>query len=89
MRQVMWLGVLYQFATLFTVIRNPYTANLVEWFHAGLLVLGALVVGWAIGRRGHAVLGLRPHRVIVLLAVVTLVHASLRNMRRAISARSR
>ena len=31
-------------ATLFTVIRHPYTANVVEWFHAGLLVLGAVGV---------------------------------------------
>lgn len=77
MRQVMWLGVLYQVATLFTVIRNPYPANLVEWFHAGLLVLGAVVVGWALGRRGYAVLGLN---VLVatslLLALITMVHAA-------------
>ena len=77
MRQVMWLGLLYQVATLFTVIRHPYTANVVEWFHAGLLVLGAVVVGWALGRRGHAVLALN---ILVatslLLALITFVHAA-------------
>ncbi len=44
--------------TLFTVIANPYRANVVEWVHAGLLTVGALVVGWSIGREGHARLAL-------------------------------
>ena len=77
MRQVLWLGVIYQVAALFTVIRNPYTANVVEWFHAGLLVLGAVIVGWALGRRGHAVLVLTLLvATSLLLAVITLVHAT-------------
>lgn len=76
MRQVIWLGVIFQVATLFTVIRHPYTANLVEWFHAGLLVLGAVVVGWALGRRGHAVVGLNLLvATSLLLALITLVQA--------------
>ena len=40
------------------MIANPYRANVVEWVHAGLLTVGALVVGWSIGREGHARLGL-------------------------------
>ena len=40
------------------MIANPYKANVVEWVHAGLLTIGALVVGWSIGREGHARLGL-------------------------------
>lgn len=58
MRSLLWLNLVYQFATLFTVIVNPYTANTVEWFHAWLLVSGALVVGWALGRAGYARLAL-------------------------------
>jgi hypothetical protein len=54
MRALLWLNLLYQFATLFTVIINPYTENTVEWFHAWLLISGALVVGWALGRAGLA-----------------------------------
>ncbi|ADU47702.1 O-antigen ligase family protein [Intrasporangium calvum] len=76
MRQVMWLGALYQFATVFTLVRNPYQANLVEWFHAGVLVLGAVAVGWALGRRGH---GGRSLRILALstlaLALITLAQA--------------
>ncbi len=58
MRQLLILNLIYQFATLFTVIVNPFTANTVEWFHAWLLVSGALVVGWAVGAAGYARLGL-------------------------------
>ena len=58
MRQLLWLNLFYQFATLFTVIVNPYIENTVEWFHAWLLVSGSLVVGWALGRAGYARLAL-------------------------------
>ena len=55
---LLWLNLFYQFATLFTVIVNPYIENTVEWFHAWLLVSGALVVGWALGAAGYARLAL-------------------------------
>ncbi|GAA6527717.1 O-antigen ligase family protein [Intrasporangium sp. DVR] len=77
MRRVMWLGILYQVATLFTVVRNPYQANLVEWFHAGVLVVGAVVIGWALGWRGHGGRALRILAITTLvLAVITLVQAA-------------
>ncbi|UNK70153.1 O-antigen ligase family protein [Microbacterium sp. H1-D42] len=52
MRAMLWLNAIYQFATLFTVIVNPFPQNTVEWFHAWLLIAGALVLGWGIGRAG-------------------------------------
>ncbi len=58
LRNLLWLNALYQFATLFTVLLHPYRANVVEWFHAWVLVSGALLVGWTAGRRGHARLAL-------------------------------
>lgn len=58
MRAMLWLSFVYQVASLFTVLGNPYLANAVEWFHAWLLVAGALLVGWAVGRSGHARLGM-------------------------------
>jgi O-antigen ligase len=77
MRTLVWLGVVYQFSTLFTVIANPYRANYIEWVHAGLLVAGTLVVGWSIGRAGHAQLALT---LVVLaccfLAVSTVVQGA-------------
>lgn len=54
MRNLMWLTLVYQASTLFTVIANAYTANLVEWVHAWFLTGGALVVGWGVGRAGWA-----------------------------------
>jgi O-antigen ligase len=70
MRTLVWLGVTYEFCTLFTVIANPYKANYIEWVHAGLLVIGALVVGWSIGREGHA-----PLALTLMVLVCTLVAA--------------
>lgn len=58
MRHLLVLNLVYQFATLLTVIVNPFTANVVEWFHAWLLISGALIVGWAIGAAGYARHGL-------------------------------
>ena len=58
MRAMLILNLVYQFATLFTVIVNPYTANTIEWFHAWLLISGALIVGWSVARAGHARLAL-------------------------------
>ncbi len=73
MRAMLWLNAVYQVATLFTVIANPYQANTVEWFHAWLLVSGALVVGWAVGRSGRARLGMALFMVACgVLTVATL-----------------
>ncbi|WP_400997721.1 O-antigen ligase family protein [Agromyces sp. GXQ0307] len=76
-RRILWLNLMYQFATLFTVIVNPYVANTFEWFHAWLLVSGALIVGWAVGAAGYArtALSLLVFTACVI-AVVTLVHAA-------------
>lgn len=74
LRQLLWLNFFYQFTTLLTVIVNPYMANTVEWFHAWLLVSGALIVGWALGAGGYARLALS---LIVVsacaIAVLTIV----------------
>lgn len=58
LRALLWLCVGYQLATAFTVVAHPYSANAVEWLHAGLLVGGALLVGWMLGREGLAPAGL-------------------------------
>lgn len=58
MRTLLWLSALYQFATLFTVVANPSVTNTVEWFHAWMLVSGALLAGWTVGRAGAGRAGL-------------------------------
>ncbi|WP_404443980.1 hypothetical protein LG315_10930 [Microbacterium marinum] len=70
MRRLLWLNLIYQFASLFTVIVNPYPQNTVEWFHAWLLVSGALVVGWALGRAGYA------HAAFTLILAMACVVAA-------------
>jgi hypothetical protein len=78
LRRLLLLNLVYQFATLFTVIVNPYPLNTIEWFHAWLLVSGALIVGWAVGAAGYARLALS---LIVLTATVfalaTVVQAAM------------
>lgn len=54
LRTLLWVNLVYQFTTLFTVVVNPYLANTLEWFHAWMLVSGALIVGWALGAGGYA-----------------------------------
>lgn len=54
LRAMLLLNLVYQFATLFTVFVNPFAANTIEWFHAWLLISGALVVGWSLARAGYA-----------------------------------
>ncbi|WP_434966153.1 O-antigen ligase family protein [Janibacter indicus] len=58
-RSLLWLTAVYQLSTLFTVVANPYPANVVEWVHEWFLVGGALVLGWCVGRGGHGSLGLK------------------------------
>ncbi|MEV1128800.1 O-antigen ligase family protein [Agromyces sp. NPDC049794] len=78
LRQLLWLNLFYQFATLFTVIVNPYLANTVEWFHAWLLISGALIVGWAVGARGYARLGLSLIvGAAVIIALITVVQGAI------------
>lgn len=82
MRGLLWLNALYQFATLFTVIVNPFTANQVEWVHAWLLVSGALLVGWAVGRAGLASGGLGLFVFVCTgLAVAVVIQAALQYAR--------
>ncbi len=70
LRMLLWGNLVYQFATLFTVIVNPQAANTIEWFHAWLLISGALILGWALGRGGlgRTALGLMVGATLVLAA---------------------
>lgn len=58
-RQILWLIALYQFVTIFALLNHIYRANVIEWVHAGVLTAGGLLVGWTVGARGYARLGLR------------------------------
>ena len=74
LRAALWASAAYQFATLITVVNNPYAANAVEWVHAWVTVSGALLVGWAVGANGHGRVGVRLLvATIALLAVTTCI----------------
>ena len=74
LRSVLWASAVYQFATLVTVVNNPYAANAVEWAHAWMMVGGSLVVGWAVGANGHGRTGVRLIvGTIAILAIITVV----------------
>ena len=76
LRTLLWLNAGYQLVTLLTVTATPQLANTVEWFHAWMLVSGALIVGWTIGRAGYAKFAVRLLVAILgMLAVSALVQA--------------
>lgn len=54
LQQFIWLGITYQALLIPTLILNPYLANLVEWGHELIMVIGGLLVGWVVGRYGLA-----------------------------------
>lgn len=68
-RALLWLTAIYQAATLFTVVANPYPANAVEWVHTWFLIGGALLLGWAVGRSGHGRAGL--HLMLLTTCVLS------------------
>ncbi|CAN7467380.1 O-antigen ligase family protein [Terrabacter sp. LjRoot27] len=77
MRAVLWASAIYQFATLITVVNNPYAANAVEWAHAWMMVAGSLVVGWAVGANGHGRIGVRLLvGTIAVLSLITVIEGS-------------
>jgi polysaccharide biosynthesis protein PslJ len=78
LRALLWLVALYEAATLFTVIANPFTANAVEWVHAGFLTGGALIVGWALGRSGRGSVTLT---LLLLAATVIAVSTIVQGVR--------
>lgn len=76
-RAVLWASAAYQFATLITVINNPYAANATEWAHAWMTVSGGLIVGWAVGANGHGRLGMRLLiGTITVLSVITIIEGA-------------
>lgn len=54
LQPLLWLGIAYQAMLVPTLLFNPYLANVVEWGHELFMVIGSLLVGWAVGRRGYA-----------------------------------
>ncbi|TQM24310.1 hypothetical protein FB391_2823 [Microbacterium kyungheense] len=58
MQPLLWSGIFYLAVTMPQLILNRYAENYIEWAHELVLVLGAMLVGFVIGREGHARLAL-------------------------------
>lgn len=73
---LLWAGAAYISLAAPQLILNPYLGNAIEWVHELVLVLGSMVVGFAVGREGRARLALS---VYVLagcgIAVATIIVA--------------
>lgn len=54
MQPLLWAGAVYLATAIPVQVLHPYTANIVEWVHEVVLVLGSMIVGFAIGRVGKA-----------------------------------
>jgi len=58
MQPLLWAGTCYIALSAPQLLLNRYASNAVEWAHELVLVLGSLVVGFVVGRQGHARLAL-------------------------------
>lgn len=54
MQALTWAGMTYLASLIPTLVLNRYSANVIEWAHEVMLVLGSMVVGWVLGRRDRA-----------------------------------
>lgn len=54
LRAMLWGGTVYLAMCVPTLLMNPYAENFIEWGHEVVLVLGSLLVGFAVGREGAA-----------------------------------
>ena len=70
LQPLLWAGAFYLALTLPQLVLNRYIENYIEWAHEVLLVIGAALVGFVIGREGKARLALS--LFIVLCSVMAL-----------------
>lgn len=76
MQPLLWAGAAYLSLAAPQLILNPYLGNVIEWGHEVVLVLGSMVVGFAIGRAGHGRLALSTYTLAGCgIAVATIVVA--------------
>ncbi len=54
LQPLLWAGTVYLAAAIPVQILHPYSDNVLEWLHELVLVVGSMVVGFAIGREGRA-----------------------------------
>lgn len=74
LQPLLWAGAAYLGLSAPQLILNAYAANVIEWVHEVVLVLGSMVVGFVVGREGRARLALNSYAMIGIgLAIVTVI----------------
>ncbi len=77
MQPLIWLAVGYLASLVPTLMLNIYAANLIEWGHEAVLVIGSLMVGWVIGRQDKARAALNIFVVVCVVMAVSAVGVGL------------
>ena len=76
LRPLVWAGSIYLAMAIPTQILNPNSANIVEWVHEVVLVLGSLIVGFVVGRENRAALALTLYLLVcVSIAIAAMYYA--------------
>ncbi|WP_169923409.1 O-antigen ligase family protein [Paramicrobacterium agarici] len=70
MQSLLWAGAAYSGASIPTLILNVYSENVIEWAHELVLVMGSMVVGFAIGRQGRTRFAIGSYIVACLVIAV-------------------
>lgn len=74
LQPLVWAAIAYLATLVPTLILNRYSANVIEWFHEAVLIVGSLLVGWVVGRRGQGGAALKAYLVgTVFIAVAAFL----------------
>lgn len=79
LQPLIWAGTAYVAITAPQLLLNSYGANVIEWGHEVVLVLGSMVVGFVVGREGRARLALGLYAVIGMAIAVAAIVAAVGN----------
>jgi hypothetical protein len=79
LQPLVWAGTCYLALSTPQLLLNQYPANYIEWAHEIALVLGSLVVGFVVGREGHARLALGLYVGICWVLAVSAIATSFSN----------
>ncbi|WP_325727192.1 O-antigen ligase family protein [Microbacterium sp.] len=79
LQPLVWAGVCYLALSAPQLLLNRYPENYIEWGHEIALVLGSLVIGFVVGREGHARLALGLYVGICWVLSLAAIAMSLTN----------
>ena len=78
MQPILAAGVVYLALTIPGLFFNIYAENFIEWAHEVALVLGSMIVGFVVGREGHAKLALSLYSVLCSVIGAIAIYTAVR-----------